>query len=279
MRYRIVASMLVALLCCSCGGLGDFSRNLSKAILDHDDPELVKYGVPSYLLLMDGLVEGDPEDGDLLAAAAALYAMYAGAFVEDPQRAALLARRAESYGERALCEQGSAGCGLKQRSYEDFVVELKKFDDEDDVPALYAFAISWLLAIRANSADWGALADLPKVEQVLRQILALDETYQQGSAHLYLGMLQTVRPPALGGNPEEGRSHFERALALSNGRNLTAKVEYARCYARLMYDRPLHDRLLREVLRADTKAEGFTLFNTLAKEEAKKLLKSAEEYF
>ena len=46
-----------------------------------------------------------------------------------------------------------------------------------------------------------------------------------------------------------------------------------------MYDRPLHDRLLREVLRADTRAEGFTLFNTLAKEEAKKLLESAEEYF
>ena len=279
MRYRIVAAMLAALLCCSCGGLGGFSRNFSRALLNHDDPEMVKYGLPSYLLLMDGLIEGDPEDGDLLAAASTLYAMYAGSFVEDPQRAALLARRAENYGERALCEQGSAGCGLKQRAYEDFVVDLKKFDDEDDVPALYAFAVSWLVAIRANSADWGALADLPKVEQVLRQILALDETYQQGSAHLYLGMLQTVRPPALGGNPEEGRSHFERALALSNGRNLNAKVEYARCYARLMYDRPLHDRLLREVLRTDVKAEGFTLFNILAKEQAKKLLESAEEYF
>ena len=108
---------------------------------------------------------------------------------------------------------------------------------------------------------------------------AKNETYQKGSAHLYLGMLQTVRPPALGGSPEEGRSHFERALELSGGRNLTAKVEYARCYARLMYDRPLHDRLLKEVLQADTRAKGFTLFNILAKEQAKKLLESAEEYF
>jgi len=57
------------------------------------------------------------------------------------------------------------------------------------------------------------------------------------------------------------------------------KVEYARRYARITYDRPLHDRLLREVLDADAVAPGLTLSNVLAKRQARELLASADSYF
>ena len=87
-----------------------------------------------------------------------------------------------------------------------------------------------------------------------------------------MGRLKTIRPPALGGEPEIGRSHFERAIELSGGNNLAAKVEFARSYARLIYDRELHDRLLHEVLRGDVRAEGYTLLNVMAQNEARELL-------
>jgi len=58
-----------------------------------------------------------------------------------------------------------------------------------------------------------------------------------------------------------------------------AKVIYARQYARLMYNRELHDRLLQEVLMADIDVPGYTLSNTLAQQQARELLASAEEYF
>jgi hypothetical protein len=58
-----------------------------------------------------------------------------------------------------------------------------------------------------------------------------------------------------------------------------AKVLYARSYARLVFDRPLHDRLLREVLAADPQAPGLTLSNTLARGAARGLLDEADEYF
>jgi hypothetical protein len=58
-----------------------------------------------------------------------------------------------------------------------------------------------------------------------------------------------------------------------------AKVLYARSYARLVFDRPLHDRLLGEVLAADPQAPGLTLSNTLARDEARGLLDEADEYF
>ena len=246
--------------------------------MNQNDPEIVKDGAPAYLLLIDSFIEGDPDNEDMLRAGAGLYGVYAAVFVEDPERAGRLAQRARNYGERALCERKRSLCGLADRPYENFVTSLQSLGPRD-VPAFYAFTVSWLISIKANSSDWSALADLPKVEAALERLVELDETYERGSAHLYLGILQTLRPPALGGEPEEGRQHFERAIALSEGKDLGVKVEYARGYARLLYDRELHDRLLREVLAADAEEPGLTLLNVLAKDQAEELLRSGEDYF
>jgi hypothetical protein len=56
-------------------------------------------------------------------------------------------------------------------------------------------------------------------------------------------------------------------------------VLYAERYARLVFDRELHDRLLKEVLAADAKVPGYTLSNLIAKEQAQKLLASGKDYF
>jgi hypothetical protein len=95
----------------------------------------------------------------------------------------------------------------------------------------------------------------------------------------FLAVLNTIRPPALGGNFEAGKEHFERALSLSNGNDLSISVDYARYYARTLYDRELHDRLLNEVLSAEPNQDGYTLFNTLAQREARQLLDAADNYF
>jgi hypothetical protein len=89
----------------------------------------------------------------------------------------------------------------------------------------------------------------------------------------------TLRPPALGGQPEKGREYFERAIEISGGNDLSAKLEYARSYARPLYKRELHDRLLNEVLAADAEVPGYTLTNVLAQRDAVELLSSADDYF
>ena len=84
--------------------------------------------------------------------------------------------------------------------------------------------------------------------------------------HGYLGILNSLRPPALGGNPELARSHFERAIELSGGQDLSIKVEYARRYARLVFDQELHDRLLTEVLNAPADAPKLYALQRVGKE-------------
>jgi hypothetical protein len=92
-------------------------------------------------------------------------------------------------------------------------------------------------------------------------------------------VLNSLIPPALGGKPDQGRRDFERAIDLAEGKDLMTKVLFAQEYARMVFDRELHDRLLREVLEADAEVPGFTLTNTLAQEQARRLLDESEEYF
>ena len=278
LRLGFCLALVLLVLLGGCG-LGNLPAHLSQAMLDQPDPETAGAAIPSYLVMIDTLIDSSPEDEGRLQAGAQLYALYATTFVDDAARRQRLAERARDYGDRALCAEDDHLCGLAARPYPQFMAGLKRVDDDDEVPALYAMTVGWLTWIKSNSADWGAIADLPKVEAALRRCLALDEGYRGGSAHTLLGILLTLRPPALGGKPEEARQHFERALELSGGRDLSVKVEMARSYARLVYDRELHDKLLKEVLATDPHAPGLTLTNVLAQRQAKQLLESADQYF
>jgi hypothetical protein len=272
------------LLCCSgCASLlgaatDRLAENVSRAIVNQDDVATVRDGAPAYLLMLDGLIDGDPESEALLLGGARLYGAYASAFVTDPARAKRLAAKAKEYGTRALCRRGAALCAAAAGPAASFLPLLARLD-RDDVPALYGFGAAWAGWIQANADDWSAVAELPKVAAVMQRVVELDEKFDDGAAHLYLGVLDTQLPPALGGKPEQGRAHFERALALSQGRNLMVKVLYAKQYARLVFDRELHDRLLKEVLAADPRVPGLTLNNVLAQEQAKELLASGDQYF
>ena len=148
---------------------------------------------------------------------------------------------------------------------------------KDEVPLLYNVASIWAGWIQANSDDFMAIAELGRVEGV-DEVVELDG-YANGNAHLYMGVFETLVPPGMGGRPEIGRQHFEQALDISGGLNLMVKVMYADQYARLMFERKLHDQLLQDVLAAEVKAPGLTLMNTVAKERAQRLLDTADDYF
>ena len=252
--------------------------SLTTAVLAQDDPELVRDGAPAYLIALDGLIQGDPENLDLLMSGASLYGSYAGAFVEDPKRAARLSSRARGYGDRAMCVRKKSFCGLSEKTFDEFVAELPDVR-EKDLPALYSYGSAWAGWIQANSADWAAIADLPKVQAVMERVVELDPEIEDGQAFMYLGVLYTLRPAALGGKPEEGRAAFERALEVSNRRNLFVHVMFAKQYARLVFEQELHDALLQEALAADPVEPGLTLINTIAQEQAAELLEDGKDYF
>lgn len=280
LRFALLVS---ACLMSACGSVvrratSQFSDSLTTAVLDQDDPEIVREGLPSYLLLIDSRIDANPQDPDTLLAAAKLYGAYAGAFVDDGARAQKLADRAYGYARRALCLRDKPLCGSLDAPYEAFETALKRVEGKD-IATLYGFAAAWAGRIEVNTGDWNAIADLPKLQALLLRCYALDPHFDDGGTALYLGVVNSIRPGSLGGKPDEGKAWFDRALDLSGGRNQMVRVLYAQFYARLVFDQALHDKLLNEVLAADPVAPRLTLINTLAKKKAKALLASGKDYF
>lgn len=254
------------------------AANLSAAILNQDDPATVRDGAPAFLLMLDSFIEGSPNDATMLGAAAELYAAYGVLFVEDSQRADRLTSRSLAYSQRSLCASNRSACEITGLSFPQFSAMLDELKSKD-VPSLYSLGLSWIAYIKVHSGDWNALAKLPRVVEIMQRLQVLDVHYQDVQVEHYLAVLNTIRPPALGGDFKAGKAHYERAISLAKGRDLSVNVDYARYYARTLYDRELHDRLLHEVLAAEAYQDGYTLFNTMAQDEAQQLLDSADDYF
>ncbi|MEJ2059750.1 MAG: TRAP transporter TatT component family protein [Gammaproteobacteria bacterium] len=252
--------------------------NLSDAILDQDDPATVREALPSYLVMVDGLIANDPRNPKLLASGAQLYSAYASWFVTKPERLQRLTARGKDYGQRALCAVDETVCRALNGRTDQFVAAVDKLD-KDQVPAAYAAAVAWAAWLQARRGDWNAIADLPKITALFRRVVILEPGYDQGGAYQYLGIIDSLLPPAMGGQPAVAKQDFEQAVAFSKGRNLMAKVMYARYYAPLVQDKALYEKLLHEVLAATPQAPGFTLTNVMAQQQATQLLKDVDRHF
>jgi hypothetical protein len=281
-RRRVLG---LSLLCClaSCASLfsaatADLSDGLSTAVLDNEDVEGVRAGAPAFLLLVDGLLAKDPDNVDLLRAGARLNGAYAAAFVDDPARQLLLSEKALALAERAMCREVRAACGARTQKFAEFTRWVDALGTRH-LAVAYDLGAAWAGWIQVRASDWNAIAELARPKALMTKVAAVDPDFERGGAELYLGLFETLLPPALGGKPETGRAHFERAIAASEGQDLTAKVMFAERYARLVFDRELHDRLLGEVIAAEPRVPGQTLLNLLAQTRARTLLAGADEFF
>jgi hypothetical protein len=256
----------------------EFSQDLSATILEFDDPETIKKGVPAYLILISSMIKGDPDNPDLLESGAKLYGSYASGFSDSDESKKALSNRAFHYASRAMCLRNDGFCDVKSISYFEYERRLNTIA-ASQVEPLFIFVSSWAGVIEANSSDWNAVAELPKVKAGILRVIDIDETVNNGNAHLYMAVMESLLPPTLGGKPELAQKHFDRAIEISNGENQMARVLYAEKYARMMFDRELHDKLLKQVVEADSGPQDQILINTLAKQRAAELLLGADDYF
>jgi hypothetical protein len=148
------------------------------------------------------------------------------------------------------------------------------------VPSLFWGGYGWALWLQYQAGSPASLAALAKVEKIMARVLQLDEGYNHGAAHLFLGSYYGSRSAMLGGNPAESRVHFERALAINDHQFLPAQVAFAETYARTVFDRDLFEQLLREVIDFPLQSRpDLALANQVAKKKAGRLLADVDRYF
>lgn len=109
---------------------------------------------------------------------------------------------------------------------------------------------------------------------------APDDPVRRALPHLALGMMLTSRGAAVGGDPARGRRHFERAIELTGGRFLLAKVMMARGHARVVQDRTRFRDILVDVLRTDPAVwPDQRLANEIAHRRARRYLALIDDWF
>jgi len=260
-------------------GAAALVEDVAKASSKQSDLRLVREGMPAYLMLMDGMVEGWPDNERLLLAAAQAYSSYAAAFVgaDDPAFRDVLLLRAKTFALQSLEQRGiSAPLTSPFAEFERQVGQTTR----SDVPYVFWSASCWGNWIAAHANSINAVAELPRVEALMRRALSLDETYYYGGPHIFMGILYASRPPVAGGSLDLSRQHFLKAIEIGQGKFLMAYVYYADYYARKAFDQELFVSVLNKVLETpvDTVPE-LTLLNTVARNKAQVLLGKTEEYF
>ncbi len=271
------------------------AKDASVGLEQESDYELAEAAGPGNLKFIEGLYFIVPDNPDLLEMLARGYASLSFAFLEDrasearangdeklsdklTERAVGLYERGARYGMKLLgMKRGfdaaweKGGAALEQK-----LVEFGK----DEAGALFWTAYAWVGAINLAQDRVENLVMLPKVVQLLNRVVVVDEAYLFGTAHIVLGGYHMSLPKLLGGKPEKAKEHFEKGIAISGGKALLGKVLYAHLYAARTNDRPLFDKLIKEIEEASLDdLPGARLSNVIAKRKAARLKKRTEELF
>ncbi|MFC1524088.1 TRAP transporter TatT component family protein [Thermodesulfobacteriota bacterium] len=256
--------------------IGTTVDNLQK----QTDIELVCEGAPSFLLLLDSLIESQPGDMKMLITGIQAYSAYAAALSEcgRPDGTVRMARKAGTYSQ-ALLSLFPEFQENKGKPLTEFDTALSGFQ-KDDLEPLFWGGYGWATELATQDGSPAALADLYKIEKIMLQVLEFDETYFHGAAHLFLGIYYGSRPVMFGGKPELSKLHFEKSLSISKRQFLSTQVAYAEYYARTTFNREQYAQLLQEVLDFPLdKRPDISLSNRIAQKKAQRLLAEIDMIF
>lgn len=276
--YRLLFLLAILPVISSCSTL------LSNTVIEptvanlqkQTDLDLVCEGSPAYLLMIDSMIASEPQNRNLLRIGSQAYSGYLAAMVEcglPQERIQTVAQKSRLYGTTLLSQILPLTPG-KEAELEKRIARLTR----SQVPDLFWGTFAWLGWIQVQQGAPAAMVELVTVEKLMLRLLELDESYQMGSPHLFFGAYYATRPPMFGGDPEKSAQHFEKALAISHHSFLMVQATYAETLARQLFDRDLHDKLLKEVLEFPLeKAPEQALSNQIAKRRAQRMLD--EDFF
>jgi hypothetical protein len=303
-RFRLLRTMafiaVAALGACSLKKIAvrqatGFFGESRKVFEQETDLELAEASIAANLKLLEAMLVHDPRNEELNLLLAEIYSAYTLSFVEDKMEQAEadnkdseIVRQRERAKQFYLRARDFAGNVLLPRLEVESLFSLSEQElrdklsklNKDNIRALFWYAFSWGSAINLDREDVAALSELPKIELMMAQVKAWDESYYFAGAWLFEGVYFGARNEMMGGNAERSKAAFERALALTGGKLLMTRYFYARTYCIFAQDKKCFDDNLKQVLEApgDIHPEQ-RLANVLAKKKAERLLKRRADFF
>jgi hypothetical protein len=288
----IRAALAAALFAAACSPQKLALNRMASALSDStsvyesdNDPEFVRIAAPSTLKTVEMLLSQNPDHPRLLLTACSGFTEYSYGFlqVESELKASeaaasqdLKARAAKMYARaRGYCLRGLNLRHPKQALTETSLTTnseiLLRDMTKEDVPWLYWTGASWGGELSVAPNRLLRVQELAGVRALMRRAKALDDTWDHGAIYEAMIALDGL-PLLMGGSPSAAKADFDKAMELSGGKSVFARV----AYAATLSDRTEKTRLLQQAVGEDVStAPSRRLTNLIAQRYAKLLLNDA----
>lgn len=253
-----------------------------------EDPKLVREAMPFGLKVYESLLVKSPDHKGLLLATARGFTAYAYLVLTEADkldedsvdlarseraRAGKLFLRGKDYALRGLEAEHPGFKALLRKNVKGAIDKT----DKDDIPFLYWGGMAWAGSVSADKDNLDVVADLPTAGALVARVLALDETYESGSAHEFFISYEAGRP---GGSLKKARHHYRRALAISKGKRAGIYIALAEAVAIKQQNLREFRALLKKAAAVDVNIVlEFRLVNAIAHDRARWLKKRIPELF
>lgn len=288
LRIRVAFALALAATACSpqkmaLNRMASALADASSVYESDNDPEFVRLAAPSTLKTVEMLLSQNPNHQQLLLTACSGFTEYSYGFlhVESELKAAdaaasldLKSRAAKMYARaRGYCERGLK---LRHPAFtEAGVISNSEIalrgTTKEDVPWLYWTGAAWGAELSITPDRLLRLGELAGVRALMRRAKSLDDAWEYGA--IYEAMIAFDGLPALlGGSPSAARADFDKAMELSGGKSVFARV----AYASTLSNETEKKRLLQQAVEQDVATvPGRRLTNLIAQRYAKALLNGA----
>ncbi|MBN2346279.1 MAG: TRAP transporter TatT component family protein [Candidatus Aminicenantes bacterium] len=299
----VAVLLLPALLCLPACSVRKFALNqvanaltggsASTVFTGDNDPELVADALPFAIKMYESLLAANPGHQGLRLQTGSLYIMYANAFLQTP--ATMLPE--EEYHEQEFAYKRAKNLYLRgrdiiiaglERKYPGFEQILHKRDqttilertNEKDLPLLYWAGAGWLGAYAIDPFDMDLGLTLPAAAALIERVHELDPDYGGGVIHEFYILYYGSLPEYMGGSKEKAREHFEKALAVSQGRSATPYLSLATAVTVKEQNVQEFKKLLHQALAIDPeKNPENRLLAILNQRKTRWLLEHVDDYF
>jgi predicted anti-sigma-YlaC factor YlaD len=296
----IAPALLGALLLSGCS-IKDFaikeigsaiSEGTGSAFAEEADVEFAGQAIPFSLKLVESLLHEQPNNAEMLLAAASGFTQYSKAWVEQPadfiedddffeaqrqrDRARAFYLRAHTYGMRGLESEHPGFTASLAADSKSAVAKL----GVEDIPLAYWTAASLGSAVSLSRTDPEMIAQLATVEALAGRAFELDPDWNSGALHEMLMSLELANTSADENTRERAFEHFNRVVQLTNDGAAGPYVTLAESISIQEQNREQFVSLLNKALTIDANAHPENrLAILIAQQRATWLLSRVDDLF
>ncbi len=303
---RSLLGLLALATIASCD-IGKITVNTTSKVLERAQPglkqesdyEMARQAIPGALKTVEGFWIVDPENKRLIKILTEGYCQYGTAFVEDDWEVAKLnkdlkgveyhsARASKMFTRCLNYALKSLGSRWQKELFADTAVAqklIKETGAEKRTPMMFA-GLALGSIINHNLDRIEMIAYLSTVQMIMERVIELDQKNPPADKshaalpYVALGMLNSARPAALGGDPAKAKEMFETALKLTDNKFLLPRTLMAFRVGKQTNDRKFFHEQLKIVLETPPSVwPEQRLANEVAHRRARRYLSKEKELF